>query len=603
MSVRRLLLVLLTLLTPLSSYTQSISVQAPERVGKNQEFSIVYTVRNANVESFSAPHVPAGLTVVGGPSRQEESSTSIINGNVSSSRSVSYIIYLVATAAGTYNIPPANFNIQGHLVQTKSLSIKVDNSAANQSPAQTPHSMQQGMFPPSAMPPSSSLSSEVTERDLYFTVTASQTTVYEQQAVLLTYRFYCGKNLGLSVGTGQTPDFKDMVTIDIENESKTPDVTQENIGGRPFKTGIVKRTLIFPQKTGTITIPGITFQCQVQPADPFGAFFSTPSVLERKVKDIQINVQPLPQRPVAFGGAVGQLQAKAEIVGGPPKTNELGTYRLTISGVGNLKLITPPKINFPKSFETYEPRITDNSKADDAGCTGNVVFEYRFVPREVGNFTIPETPFVYFDPADKTYHTIALQAIPLNIKQGERSASEVDKELELMRSDIISEPQDEPKHLLPKWGSPLYIFLLLAIIAAFVWVYKWLGKNLEIRSDAEGWRRRKSGKKASVRLRKAEQLLNEKDDIFCAEILKAFKVYIAEHYNIGVGEISKQKIEDLLTEDNVEPALRSELLGMLDECEQVRFSGVISNITKDEMLLKANDIMNKLINANKNGKQ
>ena len=80
-------------------------------------------------------------------------------------------------------------------------------------------------------------------------------------------------------------------------------------------------------------------------------------------------------------------------------------------------------------------------------------------------------------------------------------------------------------------------------------------------------------------------------------------MYIAEHYNIGVGEISKQKIEDLLTEDNVEPALRSELLGMLDECEQVRFSGVISNITKDEMLLKANDIMNKLINANKNGKQ
>ena len=597
-SMAKIFFALLLLVLPLYGYAQSISVQAPTRVGKNQEFSITYTATNSNVESFSAPHIPVGLSVVGGPSRQEESSTSIINGNVSSSRSVSYTIYLVATSAGTYTIPSANFTIGGRLVQSRSINLKVDNSSANQSPQQSPHSMQQGIFPPSGMPSSPSFSTEVSERDLYFTVSPSQTTVYEQQAVLLTYRFYCGKNLGLSVGTGQTPDFKDMVTIDIENASKTPDVTQENIGGRPYKTGIVKKTLIFPQKSGTITIPGITFQCQIETTDPFGSFFSTPSVVERKVKDIQINVLPLPERPAAFNGAVGQLSAKAEIIGGTPRTNDLGTYRITISGVGNLKLITPQKINFPESFETYEPRITDNTKVDDAGCTGNVVFEYRFVPREVGQFTIPQTPFVYFDPTDKTYHTITLQSFPLNIKQGERSASDVDEELELMRSDINAEPQKEITHLLPKWGSPLYILLCLILVALFIWVYKWIGKNVAKRSNVVGWRRSKSGKKASVRLRKAEQLLNEKDDVFCAEILNAFKLYIAEHYNVGVGEISKQKIADLLAEDNVDSSLQDELLTILDECEQVRFSGVISSLTKPEMLQKANDIMNKLVNAN-----
>ena len=99
-------------------------------------------------------------------------------------------------------------------------------------------------------------------------------------------------------------------------------------------------------------------------------------------------------------------------------------------------------------------------------------------------------------------------------------------------------------HLLPKWGSPLYILLCLILVALFMCVYKWIGKNVAKRSNVVGWRRSKSGKKASVRLRKAEQLLNEKDDVFCAEILNAFKLYIAEHYNVGMGEISKQKIAE-----------------------------------------------------------
>ena len=57
------------------------------------------------------------------------------------------------------------------------------------------------------------------------------------------------------------------------------------------------------------------------------------------------------------------------------RQNDALTLRVTVSGSGNMKLMKTPVVKFPKDFETYDAKITDQTKVGRGGVSGNKIFD------------------------------------------------------------------------------------------------------------------------------------------------------------------------------------------------------------------------------------
>ena len=370
--------------------------EAPDVVVSGDQFRLEFTVNTQNVKDFRAPSI-SGFDVLMGPTRSQQSSTQIINGKVSSSRSITFTYILMAGKEGTYTIPAASIEVDGEKVFSNAIQIKVlpPDQSGNSSGGQASSSRSQVA------------GSRITEEDLFITATASKTTVHEQEAILLTYKVYTLVNLRQL--QGDMPDLKGFHTQEIPLPQQKK-FSLEHYKGRNYNTTVWSQYVLFPQQTGKLEIPSITFNGvvaqQTVSDDPFDAFFNGGGYVEVKknivTPKLTINVQPLPARPANFSGAVGEFQIASSINSTEVKTNDAVTIKITLNGVGNMKLINTPEVKFPQDFEIYDPKITDEYDLTNNGLSGTKTFEYLAIPRHAGDFTVPAVEFVYFDLCQDT---------------------------------------------------------------------------------------------------------------------------------------------------------------------------------------------------------
>lgn len=389
------LLLILTTVYAWADKKATLTAEAPDVVVSGDQFRLTFTVNTQKVKDFRAPSITKGFDVLMGPSRSQQSSTQIINGKVSSSSSITYTYILMAGDAGTYTIPAASIEAEGEKIFSNAITIKVlppDQSAGNAKSSQGSSSQSASQV----------ASGRITNNDLFITATASKTTVHEQEAILLTYKVYTLVNLRQLFG--KMPDLKGFHTQEIElPQQKT--FSLEHYKGRNYNTTVWSQYILFPQQTGKLEIPSITFEgvvaVQTISDDPFDAFFNGGGYREVKKKivtpKLTINVQPLPAKPENFSGGVGEFTLSSSINAKDVKTNDAVTIKLTINGSGNMKLISTPEVKFPEDFEVYDPKVTNNFDVSRSGLTGSQTIEYLAIPRHAGNFTIPPVEFTYFD--------------------------------------------------------------------------------------------------------------------------------------------------------------------------------------------------------------
>jgi len=403
----------------------TFTASAPDVVVSGDQFRLTYTVNTQKVRDFRAPNIK-GFDVLMGPSRSQQSSTQIINGNVTSTSSITFTYILMADKEGTYTIPGATIVADGQNKTSNSVQIKVlppDQAngvgGGNNSGGRTSSRSQVA-------------GSKITNQDLFITATASKTTVYEQEAILLTYKVYTLVNLRQLYG--KMPDLKNFHTQEVElPQQKT--FSLEHYNGRNYNTTVWSQYVLFPQQSGKMEIPSITFEGviaqQVASDDPFDAFFNGGSNYVEVKKNIvtpklTINVKALPDgKPANFSGGVGEFTISSSISTKELKTNDAVTIKLVISGTGNLKLVNTPEVAFPKDFEVYDPKIDNKFTLTREGLSGNKVIEYLAIPRHAGNFTIPPVEFSYFDLKSNSYKTIKTEAYNLKVEKGAGNADQV----------------------------------------------------------------------------------------------------------------------------------------------------------------------------------
>ena len=564
-----------------------------------EQFKLSFTVTTQNVKEFQIPAIK-GFDVLMGPSSSKQSSTQIINGNVTSSSIVVFTYILMATNVGEYTIPGASIVAEGNQMVSNSVKIKV---------------LPQDQAGSGGQNGGRSSTTSISNQDLFIKAIVSKTTVFEQEAFVLTYKIYT-RETNLHLENAKLPDFKGFHSQEIEMTGDSR-WTQEHENGRNYFTTVYRQFVLFPQQSGKLFIDPAQFQMiirkPVQSDDPFDAFFNGGSnvVDIRKTiatPKIAVNVNPLPEgKPAGFSGGVGEFTISSSINSKEVKTNDAITVKLVISGTGNLKLISEPKIKFPDDFEVYDPKVDNQVRLTREGLTGSKIIEYLAIPRHAGGYKIPGVTFSYFDIRSKSYKTLKTEEYVVNVEKGAGNADQVianftnKEDLKVLGEDIRYIKQNEvtfhPKGSFMYGSMTYWLFYIIPAFAfiIFIIVYR---KQASENANVAKMRTKKANKVATKRMKLAGKLLSEnKKDAFYDEVLKTLWGYISDKLNIPVSRLSKDNIEEKLRNHGVNEELIKEFLNALNECEFARFAPGDENQAMDKVYSSSVEVISKMENS------
>ncbi|MBE6274048.1 MAG: protein BatD [Bacteroides sp.] len=603
--MRKVILFFILISTVIGAWADNITftANAPEVVVSGDQFRLSYTINSQKVRDFRAPSIKE-FEVLMGPSRSTQSSTQIINGNVTSTSTITFTYILMAGKEGTYTIPGATIVADGNNYTSNSVEIKVlppDQSAGAGSGNSRNSSRNQAN------------SGKITDKELFMMATASKTNVYEQEAILLTYKVYTQVNL--TELRGDIPDLKGFHTQEVELPNQKT-WTLEHYNGRNYNTTIWRQLVLFPQQTGKIEIPSVTFggtvSQMVASADPFDAFFNggnyvniTKNLVTPK---LTINVKELPAgKPANFSGGVGEFTLSSTISTQELKTNDAVTIKLVISGTGNMKLINTPEVGFPQDFEIYDPKVDNKFNLTRNGLAGNKVIEYLAIPRHAGTYTIPPIEFSYFDLKSQSYKTLKTDAYTLNVAKGEGNSDQVvanftsKEDLKVLGQDIryiktgdtrLTQKDDYFYGSTSYW---LWYIVPLALFIAFMVIYR---KQAMENANVAKVRTKKANKVATKRMKNAGKLLAEKkSEAFYDEVLKALWGYISDKLSIPLSQLSKDNIEEELQKHQVADELIKEFINNLNDCEFARYAPGNQDEKMDKIYSSAIDVISKMENS------
>ncbi|HIY89460.1 MAG TPA: BatD family protein [Candidatus Bacteroides pullicola] len=574
----------------------SFTASAPDAVAVGDQFRLSYTITTQEVRDFRVPSIK-GFEVLMGPSRSTQSSVQIINGKTTSTQSITFTYILMAKTEGEYTIPGATITADGNQMVSNSVKIKVLPADKSSQGGQ-----QRGRTG----------SATISGNDLFITGTINKTTVYEQEAILLTYKIYTQVDLR-GFDNVKLPDFKGFHSQEVELPANRR-WGLEHYKGRNYQTTIFRQFVLFPQQSGKLTIDAARFDASIAVAtqvDPFdfdsffngggGSYMVKKSLFTPK---LTIDVKALPDKPADFSGGVGDLNISSSINSTSVKTNDAVTVKLVISGTGNLKLLSNPEVKFPEDFEIYDPKSENNFRLTSDGLSGNKVIEYLAIPRNPGDYKIPPVSFTYFDVKSKSYKTLTTEGYDLHVEKGEGNATQTianftnKEELKVLNEDIRFIKQNEVK-LTPRgsffFGTPGYWLFYLIPALVFIVFFVIYRKQIAANANVAKVRTRKANKVAVKRLKLAGKLLaDNKKDAFYDEVLKALWGYVSDKLSIPMSRLSKDNIEEELRNYGVDDALIAEFLKVLDNCEFARFAPADANQGMDKIYAEALDIISKM---------
>ena len=578
--VRWFLPLCLLVFLPFTIMAQTLTGSAPSHVTVGEQFRLTYTINTQDVSDFRSGNIPDALDVLIGPNKSMQSSYQMINGHTSSSSSITYTYIVAAIKNGTFTIPPAHAVVGGKSIASNSLTIKVSgaaqgNSGSNRQRQQSGDGTEMR-----------DAGSQISGSDLFIKVSANKKRVHEQEPILLTYKVYT--LVSLTQLRGDMPDLKSFYSQEVELPQQKS-FSIETVNGRPYRTCTWSQYVMFPQMTGKLEIPSITFEGivvqQNRNIDPFEAFFNGGSgYVEVKKKivapSIEIQVDPLPTRPVNFSGGVGQFNISAQLNKTETKANDPVSLRIIVSGTGNLKLIKQPIVNFPKDFDQYDAKITDKTKLTANGLEGSKIYDILFVPRHQGKYDIPPIEFTYFDTSTNIYETAKSEAFIINVEKGSGTSAvndfsgqmdlqELNKDIHFIKTGALRQQGIDQFFFVSTAYWTCLVVLALIFISLFV-VFRQRAIDYANVTKTRG---KKANKVATKRLKTAAHLMTEsKAGEFYDEVLRALWGYVGDKLNIPVEQLSHDNISLRLSERQVDEITISQFIGALDECEFERYA-------------------------------
>ncbi|KJS05452.1 MAG: hypothetical protein VR77_08385 [Flavobacteriales bacterium BRH_c54] len=556
-------------------------------VATGDRFKIEFRV-NANIDNFKPPKI-SDFRVLSGPN--QSTSMSWVNGKTSANISYSYI--LMAVKEGSFIIPAAEVIIDGKKYQSNTIEINVSKGANVQN-----------------NPNSNNATVTKNSGDLFIKSSVNKTTVYQGEHLVATYQLFTKINIAANEMV-KNADLNGFWSQEINIGQAQ--WTQEIINGERWNIATIRKIVLFPQRSGELEIDPLEMRFITQKRvsggqSIFDQFFGQVVEEEHIVKSKPIKIKVLPHptpKPYGFINAVGQLKMTTEVSANEVKANEAINIKINISGIGNLPLIDNPQINFPKEFEIYDPKITDNTKTSNVGVSGSKEYNYLVIPRYQGDFTIDPIIFSYFNPSTKKYETIKSNPIVLKINKGDGTENNVTytaagkEDIKILGEDIRYIHTDTPQFVLNannlyntwKFYSLLLLAPLLFIIAFII-----RNKTRAANSDIARVKSKKAGRLAAKLLSSAKKSLAANDkNAFYEATSKALFGYVGDKLNIAVADLTQENIKSSLAAKDVDDNIINSLIETIDLCDMARFAPV--PVSEQEVYDKAENIIQQIEKA------
>lgn len=576
---RHLLYILLSLFT-LTLQAQQLKVNAPSRVPVGENFRVAYTLNTNNTDGrLHLGQVPGGLDLIYGPSVSTQESIRIINGHTSGTSSTTFTYTFIANRAGTFTLPPARISVEGRTLTTPAVKITATPSRQHNNQQGGPRFFDEDLQRQQQQ--EARMAGTGTNQDLFIRVSASKRNVHEQEALVLTYKVYT--LVDLTELNGKMPDLKGFHVQEVPQPQQKSFHT-ETIGGRTYRCVTWSQYVMYPQMTGTLEIPSITFKGTIvrrnRYVDPLEEFFNGGSGYveqrrEIKAPPVTIHVEALPKKPDNFSGAVGRFSISAQPDKQQLKTGEPLTIRCIVSGTGNMKLMKQPEVNFPKSFERYDTKSTDKTRLTANGLEGNMIYDYLAVPTKAGQYTIPAIRFTYYDTQSNSYKTATTDAISLSIEQGDGSvdvadySQDNDNDIHALHTGKSRMMQSDDFFFL---STAYWVWLVLLLIVFATLLYMFRRKAL-LNANIIMAREKKAEKVANRRLTRAAQLMQQGHaTAFYDEVLRTLWGYTSDKLHMPAEQLTRQNIRETLTQNHIDDDTISLFITALDECEYEQYA-------------------------------
>ncbi len=553
-----------------------------EKLGLNERFMVDFEM-NIDGDNFKAPNFD-GFRILMGPS--QEVSTSWINGKRTFSKTYSYI--LQPSKKGKISINQASITYNNKVYKTDVKTVEVT-EAVNDPNA-----------PPSA--------NDIASDNLHLVAEVSKSNPYLNEAVTVVYKLYINPSIPVSGFQAiDNPKYNNFWSQDIPvTRYETKEGTYD---GKSYRYVILKRVVLYPQKTGKLLLEPFSLDVSVQVPTQKRDFFGRPIYTQANKRvsagSRSINVKALPEqnKPASFTGAVGDFDFFVTTSKTHLNAAESLQAKVEVSGKGNLKLFKLPKPNLPSSLEVYDPEHNEKVNTNYSGMQGKVSDSYTIVPEYRGKYPIPSISFSYFNPKTEKYHTLDSKEILINVIEGPTNSATNNTTVQPNTKQTVKTNGEQFSFIKTKTNltdigndyfftsNRYYLWLLLPLLLIPIAIL--FGKKREaIARDVVGNKVKKANRLARKYLSAAKKTLGKKEAFYVA-LEKALHNYLKAKLKIETSEFSKDKILALLTEKEVDTSTTEGFLSLLKNCEMARYSP-FSNVQMQQDYNKAGEVISQM---------
>lgn len=584
------------------------SATGPSTVGVNEGFTINFRINASNPAHFERPQV-SGARIVAGPYTSHSSNTSWINGKVTSSSSTTFSFTLQATSTGIVKVSPAKVVVNGTTYTSNALTISVTNNPSMAQRGYGGNSQSRSYnYPPNRQQTQSrqnnahwstpqSTNIQIDDKTMFVRAIPNKTNIVKGEEVVITYKLYTL----LPVSEYQIEKIPSTSGFWVEEPDKqdAPKLTIETYNGSQYQVANLKKVIVYPQRSGKLTIKPMSLSVvahiahrqrrQFSTGDPFfdrflnDPFFSSIQTSYQSVTKklytnaLTFNVKDLPKKPDNYCGGVGKFSISSSISTKQTKAFDAFYLTYTLTGSGNLTLINNLPLDLPDEFQVFDPEITDNIQRTGNGLTGSRTFRYLVVPRVEGNFKIPELNISYFDIAKGEYNTISAEGYDIHVAKGDvdpNFASQLDQREKYrnmnIHSGITTSNLENETHI---FDSPLIYLVILFIVICLSACIILYARQKRLEADVVNMKRRKATRVAIKRLKKAKHYLDRQEmELFEDETAIALWNYLLDRFKMDKTKLSIQNCKDELLSIGVDASTVEKLGTILDRCQYLRFS-------------------------------
>jgi hypothetical protein len=561
-------------------------------VGIDDQIQLTVTVQGQDIGRVPNPELPdlPDFDRLGSTSSQS-TNISLINGRMSQQQTISFIYFLRPKNTGNLAIGPCKLNFKGQTYQTEPISIQVQKGSVQKPQTQQPN------ISPFQAPTQEAVS---VQGNLMLVASPDKRAVYKGEQVTVEFTLYTRLQLG-NLSMDKLPGFSGF-WVEKLYDAQQLSFQERVIGGKKYSACLLKRVALFPMQSGELAIEPMSLNGTVVSAPrDFFDFFETTEPVKIQSQGFKINVLPLPEtgKPTDFSGGVGQFNIKASLNSDSSVNGEPVNLTIRISGTGNVKLIDKPNLPPIAGLKILDPEVNDKTSTEGGRISGYKEFKYPIIPQSDGKHEIQSINLSYFDPKDKSYHTIGTEKLDFTASGTAKIISSTITEtgIKVLGTDIHHIKPNLNNLSSQSGKTPFWLILLYPLSLIFLvitLVYRSHRNRLE--KDIGYSRRLRSGRLMKKRFQEASNFLAQKNEKeFYSALARAIFGYVGDRFNIQAMGMTKEQLKEELTQRGLPEELLNRLLKIIDTCDAARFSpALVADVNTQQLLSETKDVLSSL---------